>query len=84
MNFPVAENGGRSRPHKEPSVLSPKPIWSPIFFGIVLGKRGVKIDIHCGLVAICNWSQVCGRFYAQPCIDLQAHRVSIAEIELEK
>jgi hypothetical protein len=24
-----------------------KAKWSPIFFGMVLGKRGVQIEIHC-------------------------------------
>jgi hypothetical protein len=68
----ITENGGKSRPGREPSV-KPKPIWSPIFFGMVLGKRGVKIDMHCGLAAISNSSHVGGRFFAEPCIQLQDH-----------
>ena len=73
MGWFIAENGGRSRPRREPSVLKPKPIWSPIFSGMVVGKRGVKLDIHCGLAAIRNSSQVCGRCVRIPCINLQDH-----------
>ena len=40
---------------------------------MVLGKRGVKLDIHCGLGAVRNVSQVGGRFFAEPCIQLQDH-----------
>jgi hypothetical protein len=53
------------------------------FFGMV-GEKRVKIDINCGLAAIRNSSQVGGRFMRKPCINLQDHRVSIAEIELKK
>ncbi len=70
-------------------MLSQRPYGLPFFPGcvcvyycriyyMVLGKRGVKLDIHCGLAAIPgrNSSQVCGDFLRKPCMHLQDHHVS--------
>jgi hypothetical protein len=65
-------------------VLSQSPYGLPFVSGWSLGKRGVKLDIHCGLAALRNSSQVGGRFMRRPCRNLQDHRISIAEIELKK
>ena len=59
---------------------------SPIFFGMVLGKRGVKtkIDIHYGLAAIRNWSQDWGDFFAQAMHAFAGPSRFQYEIQLEK
>jgi hypothetical protein len=62
----IAGNGGRT-------------LWSAIFFGMVLGKRSVKIDIPSWANTLRwpqsagNWSQVVVSIYAQPCMHEQDH-----------
>jgi hypothetical protein len=46
MGLFIAENGGRSRPRRQPSVCvfskSPYGLWSPTFFGMIFGEKRRK------------------------------------------